>query len=120
MIKLNALFLLIITILFSTISLGQKANKKITITGEVINSKQQPVAGAIIFIDGVKTGYITDNQGKYKINVGAKAKKILVLSSEFGTNEVEIAGKSSIDITLTGLGATKDVRNNNVKKDIVD
>lgn len=91
-----------------------------TITGVVINSKKQPVEGAIIFIDGVKTGNITDNQGKYKINVGTKAKKILVLSSEFGTNEVEIAGKSSIDITLTGLGAAKDVRNNNAKKDIVD
>ncbi len=120
MVKSNALYVFAIAILFSANLFGQKANNKITITGVVINSKQEPAEGALIFVDGVKTGYVTDNQGRYKIYVSTKAKKVSVLSSNYESAEAEINGRTSIEFSLTGIAAIQKGLNNNKQSDEVE
>lgn len=98
-------FILLLTlsllICYSHVSFGQKANKKITITGIVLDAKQKPVEGAVIFIDKVKTNSVTDQKGYYKVKVSPSAKEILVFTLFNGASEEVINGRASINFTLT-------------------
>ncbi len=96
------LLTLSLSICFSQVSLGQNRNKKIIITGNVLDSKQKPVEGAVIFIDKVKTSAVTDQKGFYKVKVNPDAKEILVFTLFNGASEEVINGRTSIDFILTG------------------
>ena len=96
------IFTLSLLICYSHVSFGQKTNRKITITGKVMDVKQKPVEGAVIFIDKVKTNSVTDQQGYYKVKLSPDAKEILVFTLFNGASEEEIKGRTSIDFILTG------------------
>jgi TonB-dependent SusC/RagA subfamily outer membrane receptor len=96
------IFTLSLLICYSHVSFGQKTNRKITITGKVMDVKQKPVEGAVIFIDKVKTNSVTDQHGYYKVKVSPDAKEILVFTLFNGASEEEIKGRTSIDFILTG------------------
>jgi TonB-dependent starch-binding outer membrane protein SusC len=78
----------------------QKAGKKITITGYVVDVTATPVADAIILIDGEKTGNITNSKGYYKIKVRPENKKIGVCASPNGIIEEVINGRKNIDFAF--------------------
>lgn len=99
--KVKALLTLFILVCSWQISAGQKTNKNVTITGIVTDSEKQPVQGAIIFIDDVKTNSITNIKGHYKVIVPLKAQKMSVLSFLSGASEELINGRISIDFILT-------------------
>lgn len=96
------IFIFSVLICYSHVSFGQKANKKITITGIVLDAKQKPVEGAAIFINKVITNSVTDQQGYYKVKVRPDAKEILVFTLFNGASEEVINGRTSIDFILTG------------------
>ncbi len=87
---------------FPGVSAGQKQGKKMTITGKVTNARNEPVAGAVIFIDKVKTNVVTGVDGYYKIKVKPDAGEILVFTLFDGAAEQIINGRSVIDIKLEG------------------
>lgn len=93
------LILLVIIISCPAITYGQKG-KKITITGKVVDASNNPVSGANIFIDKVKTDAVTDKEGFYKIKVSPDAVEILVFSLLSGANEEQIGGRTEIDFVL--------------------
>jgi len=103
--RFKALSLLIILIVLPGFTYGQRANRKITVTGRVTDSDRKPVAGAVIFIDKVKTEIVTDDQGYYRIRVSPDAKEILVFTLLSGAAEEAINGRSTIDFILTGKSA---------------
>jgi TonB-dependent SusC/RagA subfamily outer membrane receptor len=78
----------------------KKSDKPVTISGKVMNQDNMPIAGAVFYIDNVKTGYITKDNGSYKIKVSPYAVKLKVLSSEYGSAEILIAGQKKINFTL--------------------
>lgn len=94
--------MVIFFICFCHISFGQKASKNITITGFVVDAKQNPVQNAVIFIDKVKTNSVTDSKGYYKIKTNRKARGIMVFSIFDGYLKDTINGRISINFTLTG------------------
>ena len=97
-----AILLIIVLLFFPVFSYGQKANKKITISGKVTDAAGKPVSGAVIFIDKVKTDVLTDGQGYYKIKVKPDAKEILVFTLFYGASEMVINGLTNIDFVLAG------------------
>lgn len=106
------LFLFLISFLFMTSVTGQKSNKKFVIKGVVTDAKQNPVEGAIIFIDKNQVNVITDSEGRYKVKVKPTAGVISVASS-FGVKEMVIDGQNEInfvfsDSSITNLGEVKD------------
>jgi TonB-dependent SusC/RagA subfamily outer membrane receptor len=100
--RFKALFLLILLISLPGFTYGQRAKRKMTISGKVTDAKQKPVQGAVIFIDKVKTDVVTDDQGLYRIRVRSDAKEILVFTLFNGTVEEMINGRTTIDFVLTG------------------
>ena len=103
------LFLLVFTHATQTLQ-GQKSSRKITLSGRVADKDSQPVKGAVIFIDKVKTDVVTDDQGKYRIRVSPAASEILVFSLFSGVSSQNIDGRTVIDFILTG--ETRDVPGN--------
>ena len=104
----------------SSFSSGQNKNKKITISGIVTDAKHNPVAGAAIFIDKVKTNSVTDQKGYYKVKVNSDAKEILVFTLFNGASEDEINGRTSIDLILTGQSSENEQKDKSVDKEVVN
>lgn len=84
--------------------LAQKG-KKITISGKVADADNNPVAGASIFVDNVKTDVVTDQNGLYKIKVKPDAIEIMAFTLLSGVSEEIINGRTEINFILTNKPA---------------
>ena len=86
--RYNRIIAFVITVFLMQVASAQKEDKKsdkpVTISGYVMNQDEIPVRGAVFYIDNVRTSYITNTDGSYKIKVSPSAVKLKVLSSEFG------------------------------------
>jgi len=75
------------------------------IKGQVTDDKGNPLPGVSIVVKGTATGTNTDMNGNFTITV-PEGKTILVVSSVgFQTQEVNIAGKTSLAIVMAAGGA---------------
>lgn len=73
------------------------ANK--VVTGKVVDEKGLPLPGVSIKVKGSGTGTVSDINGGFSINVADDA--VLVVSFiGYETQEISVAGKSSINITM--------------------
>jgi len=88
--------IILIMALSGSISLAQKNDSKITVSGYVMDASCKPVAGALVLVDSKNTAVTTDDNGYYKVKVGHDANLIGVLvqgnevRSEFIDNRTEI------------------------------
>lgn len=102
--RYNRIVVFVITVFLIQIASAQKPDKKsdkpVTISGYVMSHDEIPVRGAVFYIDNVRTSYITNNDGSYKIKVSPSALKLKVLSSEYGEAETLIDGQTKINFNL--------------------
>jgi hypothetical protein len=102
--KLNKTITLIFIVCFSQFIYGQKdlkvSAKPVTVTGKVSDKNQVPIAGAVIYIDSIKTDVFTKKNGSYKIKVSPSAKSIEARSSDYGNSVTSINGQTHIDFIL--------------------
>ncbi len=103
--KTNIFFLILISLFFIN---SADAQKKITITGTVLDADKGPIANAIIMIDGVKTSSMTDAQGKFKVKIKPTAIKIGVVTFGAGIKEEAIDGRTDITINFGTASTQKD------------
>jgi TonB-dependent SusC/RagA subfamily outer membrane receptor len=97
----HAIFLLIIFLVcIAPNSAAQKANKKITISGTILDQNNKPVQGGVIFIDKAKTSSVSDQNGRYSVKVRSDAAEILVFTLLYGSAEELIGGRTTIDFML--------------------
>jgi TonB-linked SusC/RagA family outer membrane protein len=77
----------------------------ITVKGRVINETGQAVPSASVTVKGTNNGVTTANNGSYQIS--APSDGTLVFSSVgFGTIEVAISGRTTVNATLNSIGGT--------------
>jgi TonB-dependent SusC/RagA subfamily outer membrane receptor len=102
--NLSKILLLSVALCFYQLSAGQKvekgSDKLIKITGKVMNENNDPVAGAVLYIDNLKTNNITDKNGSYKIKVSPSAINLEVRSSQYENSEIAINSQTTINFTL--------------------
>jgi TonB-dependent SusC/RagA subfamily outer membrane receptor len=98
--KSKILFFLLFAFVTIVITYGQKNNKKVTITGVVVDVNQNPVTDAIIMIDSKKTSITTDQKGFYKVKVKSSAEKIGIFTFASGITEEAINGRTNINFTF--------------------
>lgn len=71
------------------------------VTGKVTDSKDgTPVVGASVQPKGSSTGTSTGSDGSFRLSVPSGINTIVVSSVEFETMEVDITGKSAVDVSL--------------------
>jgi TonB-dependent SusC/RagA subfamily outer membrane receptor len=85
-----------------SISSGQKAGKKVTITGHVVDGTQASVANAIVMVDGKKTDILTNDKGHFKIKVKPGSSTIGIFTMSNGVLEEPLDGRTIINFTFAG------------------
>ena len=119
--KTKIFLFVLLSVLSFTNCFGQKSNKKLTITGFVLDTNQKPISGAFIFIDNQKTDIITDQKGFYRIKVRSSAKKISAFTLMNGLNETPIDGRTTINFNLKAAGSqAKDGASNQSNEETVN
>ncbi|HMJ70114.1 MAG TPA: TonB-dependent receptor [Cyclobacteriaceae bacterium] len=77
------------------------------VTGIVKDESGAAIPGVTIVLKGTSTGTVTDMDGKYSVNAGEGA--VLVFSSiGYVAQEIEVGGRTAIDITLAENVSTLD------------
>jgi TonB-dependent SusC/RagA subfamily outer membrane receptor len=104
--KIKTFLLILLTVFTVLDSVGQKSNKKIIITGYVLDANKNPINGAIIFIDNQKTEITSNENGFYRIKVRPVAKKISVFTFTNGLNEAEIGDRTVINFELKNASSS--------------
>ena len=75
--------------------------QNVQITGTVTSSEDgQPLPGASVSVKGTNVGTTSDAQGKYTLTVPSDAKTLEISFVGLKTQEVEIGGKSVIDVSM--------------------
>ena len=112
--KIRLIFLILLSVLcISGVNAQKKNNKKITLSGTVMNSSSEPIMNAIIMIDDQKTNIVTDSKGYYKVKVKPTATKIGIFTFGHGTKEEAINGRTQINFNF-GMTSTQQVQDQNL------
>jgi len=91
--KIILIFCLITS--FSVVFAQQKS-----VTGRVTDETNDPVPGATVVVNGTSIGTITDADGKYTIKIPETTKVLNFSFVGFGSQDVNISGKSIADVKL--------------------
>lgn len=81
---------------------SQKGSQEIKwLTGTVLNSKQEPVRKAIIYLDSVKTKTKTDKKGRFEIGLRPETKFISAYSQDYGVETIPNQGNDAVLIIFS-------------------
>lgn len=88
---------LILTLMWSALSFGQT-----TLSGLITDSNSgEALIAATVLVKNANTGAITDIEGRYSIELPEGATTLVVSYTGYGTQEIEINGRTTINIQLT-------------------
>lgn len=90
------LSLLLFMVLFATMAFAQQK----TISGKVTDQNGLPVPGASVVVKGTTTGSITNNDGIFSLILPVDARVLVVSFMGLKTQEIEIAGKTTLSIVM--------------------
>ena len=94
--RVTKLCLVLFTMLFITVSaFAQK-----TVTGTVVDNFGEPIIGANVVVKGAQEGTMTDANGKFSLKNVSDNAILKVSFMGYATQEVSVAGKSQISVTL--------------------
>lgn len=82
---------------FAIPSDGQNLN----VTGTVNDDAGQPLPGVSIVEKGTTNGTTTDVEGRYAINVSGGSSTLVISFIGFGTQEITVGNRNSIDVSLS-------------------
>lgn len=113
------LFKLVFTCLFA-LSVSGIAAQQMVVKGVVVSKSGESLPGVNILIKGTTNGTVTDFDGRYSIKLNESESTLLCSFIGFKSQEIAVAGRNSIDITMdedvTGLDEVVVVGYGSVKK----
>jgi outer membrane receptor protein involved in Fe transport len=118
--KIKILLLIVISFTLSSNLPAQKAGKKITISGKVVDLYLYPVTGAVVMIDGTDTGIKTDDSGNFKIKTDLSASNIGIFTTSAGLLEEPINGRKRINFYLEKYVAPGINPKDNIRGDVIN
>lgn len=100
---LTASMLLLLTVAFSVSAYAQEK----VITGKVTDSKDgSPVIGASVVAKSSNSGGTTTGaDGSFKLSVPTSTTTLLVSYVGYGTQEISVVGKTTVDVSLSASGS---------------
>ena len=90
------LLILFLVLIWSGFALAQS-----TISGKVTGEDGEPLVAASVTVEGTTQGVMTDIDGNYSIKVDKDATTLVFSYVGYSTKEIEIGGKSVINVTLS-------------------
>ncbi|RZM08630.1 MAG: SusC/RagA family TonB-linked outer membrane protein, partial [Pedobacter sp.] len=80
-----------------------KITLDIAVSGRVLDANNKPIPGVSVIIAGTAIGAVTDSEGRYKLTVpdSYAASKLVFSFIGYASQEVAIAGKNTINVTLS-------------------
>lgn len=101
--KYKVSLLLIISAFLINFSFAQekKQSKKVILSARVIDTENNPIPNATIFVDSKKANVVSDAEGKFKIRIKRKAKSISVFSIYHGITELAYNEESELTFVLS-------------------
>lgn len=87
---------------------GQVWAQNRTIKGKVTDDKGNAIPQASVLVKGTTIGTTTAGDGSFSISVPATAKSLVISSLNFGSQEVALAGKTSVSVSLTSTTTNLD------------
>ena len=90
--------LMLITSFFTFISLGLFAQR--SVSGVVTDGSGDPLIGASVLVKDTNNGTITDIDGSFNLNVPNDAQMLQVSYTGYTTQDIDITGQSSVNISL--------------------
>ena len=103
--NLRPLQLLLFSLFLSFITQNVAAQNK-TISGTIKNENNVALQAASITVKGTTTGTTSDANGDFKLTLPVSAKTLIISSVGYVNQEVDIADKNSVAITLISVDAT--------------
>lgn len=73
---------------------------QVTVSGVVMDSRQQPIAGASIYVRETRVGAVSDTEGRFSIQAPANGGILVISYIGYHTQEVELTGLPSYHIVL--------------------
>ncbi|HMH33220.1 MAG TPA: TonB-dependent receptor plug domain-containing protein, partial [Puia sp.] len=93
--------LLFLCVLFTLNAFSQQ---KRTISGKILDDKGIPLQGVTIVAKTSKVATASDAAGGFKLNVPEAEKTLIISSIGFTTQEMDITGKTNVDVVMSGMG----------------
>ena len=75
-------------------------SQNVTVTGRVVNDKNEPIAGASVTVSGTTDGTTTNADGSFSLSV-ERGKVLNITSVGYGTQTITVSGASAGTITLS-------------------
>lgn len=99
--QLQSAFLIKICMLFLLMGIGMQVVAQQTVTGTVLTADAKvPLAGVSVLVKGSRTGVITGQDGKYRLELPADATALIFSYIGYKQTEVAINGRRTIDVEL--------------------
>ena len=76
------------------------AQAQTTVTGKVTDATGAGVAGITVSVKGTQSATSTDNDGSFRVTAPAGARTLVITGSGFATQEVDINGRSVVDVSV--------------------
>lgn len=92
----------------NSVARSAQAQLLATITGTIKGTDGTPLVGATVLAKGTSQGALTDDQGKFTLSVPDGVTTLVVSYIGFETQEVDIAGKTTINIVMSEAASTLD------------
>jgi TonB-linked SusC/RagA family outer membrane protein len=90
--------------LLSTAEMGSitlQQQQSISVSGKVTdNQTGEAMLGVTVVVKGTTIGVLTDASGKYKLSVNDKNATLVFSFIGYGTQEIQIVGKTTVDVVL--------------------
>lgn len=105
----NKLLYLTLLLFLAVSTFALQSGKKHFISGQVLDINNQPVFGAMVFVDNKKTDVITDVKGEYKVKIKEDATLLSILNLSGGLINEKINGRTVINFRLNDVAPPQEV-----------
>ena len=84
------------------------AHAQTSVSGKVLNYKNKPVSGAVMYLDTIATEVATNKLGEYSLDVPEAVKTIKVYSKKYGWLSSAFAKETKMDFMYLDTATTTD------------
>jgi TonB-dependent SusC/RagA subfamily outer membrane receptor len=113
--KTKILIVLFVVVCMTNNLTAQSNTKKVTVSGFIIDTNNNPIKDAVIMVDNVKFDTYINSKGFYKIKIPANTKNIMVFSVKNGLKEHLYNGETILNFMLNA-----DINTDNAEKISID